>query len=113
MPSSSSGSPPGPAASSSRRVSRSSSSCVPVEGETRYFVYTRWESEEAFQNWVNSQAFQHGHAKAESSDGKPVSSGASLLGFEVIQHVTKSVRLTRQRPAASDGEVDSVRRSWV
>ena len=61
----------------------------PVEGETRYFVYTRWESEEAFQNWVNSQAFQHGHARAESSDGKPVSSGRHLLGFEVIQHVTK------------------------
>ncbi len=61
----------------------------PVEGETRYFVYTRWESEEAFQNWVSSQAFQHGHARAESSDGKPVSSGASLLGFEVIQHVRK------------------------
>lgn len=61
----------------------------PVEGESRYFVYTRWESEEAFQNWVNSQAFQHGHAKAESSDGKPVSTGASLLAFEVIQHVTK------------------------
>ena len=61
----------------------------PVEGETRYFVYTRWESEEAFQNWVSSQAFQHGHAHAESSDGKPVSSGASLLGFEVIQHVRK------------------------
>jgi heme-degrading monooxygenase HmoA len=61
----------------------------PVEGESRYFVYTRWESEEAFQNWVSSQAFQHGHARAESSDGKPVSSGASLLGFEVIQHVRK------------------------
>jgi heme-degrading monooxygenase HmoA len=61
----------------------------PVEGETRYFVYTRWDSEESFQNWVNSQAFQHGHARAESSDGKPVSSGASLLGFEVIQHVRK------------------------
>jgi heme oxygenase (mycobilin-producing) len=26
----------------------------PVEGETRYFVYTRWESEAAFQRWVNS-----------------------------------------------------------
>ena len=61
----------------------------PVEGETRYFVYTRWESEDAFQNWVNSEAFQHGHAKAESTDGKPVSSGAHLLGFEVIQHVIK------------------------
>jgi heme-degrading monooxygenase HmoA len=62
----------------------------PVEGEDRYFVYTRWDSEESFQNWVQSQAFSHGHAKAESSDGKPVSTGASLLAFEVIQHVTKA-----------------------
>jgi heme-degrading monooxygenase HmoA len=61
----------------------------PVEGEERYFVYTRWDSEESFQAWVNSQAFTHGHAKAESSDGKPVSTGAHLLAFEVVQHVTK------------------------
>lgn len=59
----------------------------PVEGESRYFVYTRWDSEESFQSWVQSQAFQHGHARAESSDGKPVSQGASLLSFEVVQQV--------------------------
>jgi len=40
----------------------------PVEGEERYFVYTRWDSEESFQNWVNSAAFTHGHAKAESAE---------------------------------------------
>jgi heme-degrading monooxygenase HmoA len=62
----------------------------PVEGEERYFVYTRWDSEESFQAWVNSQAFTHGHAKAESADGKPVSTGAHLLAFEVVQHVTKA-----------------------
>ena len=56
----------------------------PVEGETRYFVYTRWDSEESFQAWVNSQAFQHGHARAESSDGKPVATGSHLLAFEVV-----------------------------
>ena len=36
----------------------------PVEGEDRYFIYTRWDSEESFQAWVNSQAFQHGHRQA-------------------------------------------------
>lgn len=61
----------------------------PTEGEERYFVYTRWDSEESFQAWVSSQAFGQGHAKAESSDGKPVASGANLLGFEVVQHVVK------------------------
>ena len=42
----------------------------PTAGEERYFVYTRWDSEESFQNWVNSQQFQHGHARAQSADGK-------------------------------------------
>lgn len=59
----------------------------PVEGEDRYFVYTRWDSEESFQNWVQSQAFAHGHAKAESTDAKPVATGAALLAFEVVQLV--------------------------
>ena len=62
----------------------------PVEGETRYFVYTRWESEDAFQNWVRSAEFAHGHAKAESADGKPVAAGADLLAFEVVQRVAGS-----------------------
>src|SRR4029077_11428142 len=62
----------------------------PVEGEERYFVYTRWDSEESFQAWVNSAAFTHAHAKPESADGKPVSSGAHLLAFEVVQHVVKA-----------------------
>lgn len=61
----------------------------PTEGEDRYFVYTRWDSEESFQAWVSSQAFGQGHAKADSPDGKPVATGANLLGFEVVQHVVK------------------------
>jgi len=60
----------------------------PVDGEDRYFVYTRWDSEESFQNWVQSQAFTHGHANAESADAKPVSTAASLLAFEVVEHVS-------------------------
>ena len=57
----------------------------PVEGETRYFVYTRWESEEAFEAWVNSEAFQHGHRQARNdSSEKPVAHGSALLSFEVV-----------------------------
>jgi heme-degrading monooxygenase HmoA len=77
----------------------------PVEGDDRYFVYTRWDSEESFQAWVNSQAFAHGHTGAggppqggphagghggHGADApKPVSTGASLLAFEVVQLVSK------------------------
>ena len=58
----------------------------PVEGESRYFVYTRWESEEAFQNWFNSQDFQRGHAQAnqEARAPAPVGTAADLLSFEVV-----------------------------
>jgi heme-degrading monooxygenase HmoA len=56
----------------------------PTGGETRYFVYTRWESEEAFQGWLQSESFGKGHARAESADGRPVSHGADLLSFEVV-----------------------------
>ena len=60
----------------------------PVEGESRYFVYTRWESEEAFQRWVNSAEFQRGHAAARAdSKEQPVAHGSALLGFEVVQRV--------------------------
>jgi heme-degrading monooxygenase HmoA len=53
----------------------------PVAGESRYFVYTKWESEEAFQAWANGPA-KEAHAGERS---RPVASGSSLLEFEVIQ----------------------------
>ena len=57
----------------------------PVGGEGRYFVYTRWESEEAFQNWFNSQAFAQGHVQASRErSGSPVGTAADLLSFEVV-----------------------------
>jgi len=56
----------------------------PTDGRDVYLVYTRWQSEEAFQAWVNSPAFQHGH-KAHSSDG-PVGSASELWSFDVVQH---------------------------
>ena len=56
----------------------------PVEGSDRYLVYTRWRSEEDFQNWMNSAAFQHGH-KAHNSQG-PVSNQSALWQFDVVQH---------------------------
>jgi heme-degrading monooxygenase HmoA len=60
----------------------------PVEGETRYFVYTRWESEEHFRAWVESSSFTRGHAQANADTGqRPVAHGSSLLSFEVVQQV--------------------------
>ena len=55
----------------------------PVVGENRYFVYTRWRSEEDFQRWVNSDAFHRGHAQTDGR--KPVATHATLLSFQVVE----------------------------
>jgi heme-degrading monooxygenase HmoA len=66
----------------------------PVEGTDRYLVYTRWRSEEDFQRWTESQAFQRGHSQAAAQaggggqghgHGGPAATGAELWSFEVIQ----------------------------
>jgi heme oxygenase (mycobilin-producing) len=58
----------------------------PTNGESRYFVYTRWASEEDFQAWVSSDSFTRGHAQAAADAGRPspVAHGAALLEFEVV-----------------------------
>ena len=55
----------------------------PVEGDARYFVYTRWESEDAYQAWVSSRQFGESHARPEGNE-RPVAQGADLLAFEVV-----------------------------
>jgi heme-degrading monooxygenase HmoA len=52
----------------------------PVAGENRYFVYTRWETEEHFQAWLKGSA-----REAHSGErAKPVGTGSALLEFEVV-----------------------------
>lgn len=58
----------------------------PVAGETRYFVYTKWESEEHFRAWADGPA-KEAHAGERA---KPVASGSSLLEFEVVQQAGPS-----------------------
>ena len=58
----------------------------PVSGETRYFVYTRWASEEDFKSWLNSPAFQQGHAGPSGAGQQaPVGTSSALLSFEVVE----------------------------
>ncbi len=68
----------------------------PIEGETRYFVMTRWTSEEAFEKWRTSDAFRHQHRDTHEAGGggeakptHPVAKAASLLTFEVVARTTK------------------------
>ena len=68
----------------------------PTAGEDRYFVYTRWESEEAFQAWRDSERFGESHAgqtgppAGHGEGGGPVAQGADLLEFEVALSVTRA-----------------------
>jgi heme-degrading monooxygenase HmoA len=79
----------------------------PVDGTDRYFVYTRWRSEEDFRRWQESAAFQAGHARARADaeaaaaapgaghghgqghghgHGQgPAATGAEVWSFEVVQ----------------------------
>ncbi|MET9414626.1 antibiotic biosynthesis monooxygenase [Streptomyces klenkii] len=57
----------------------------PVEGTDDYFVYTRWRSEEDYQNWMNGPMRQS-HQGGDGARPKPAATGSSLLSFEVVQH---------------------------
>ncbi len=50
------------------------------DNERRWFVVTRWESADAFDTWVASESFGHGHAKTGQ---RPVGTGSDLLEFDV------------------------------
>lgn len=55
----------------------------PTDESNTYFVVTHWESVEAFDAWVSSQAFGKGHAKPSGESG-PVATGSKLLSFDVV-----------------------------
>ena len=60
----------------------------PADERTQWLVVTRWRDEEAFQAWVNSPAFGHGHRseapKDHGGDAKPpVSVSSELWSYTV------------------------------
>ena len=68
----------------------------PASGDNdRYMVVTRWESQEAFQNWLNSREFQQGHAN---------SGGGQASDEEKRAHASER-REGHQKPAATDSEL--------
>jgi heme-degrading monooxygenase HmoA len=56
----------------------------PSDDRDAFLVYTRWRSEDDFQAWMSSPAFQHGHR--QHSHGGPVSTHSELWQFDVVQH---------------------------
>ncbi len=57
----------------------------PTDGRNQWLVVTRWRDEEAFNAWVSSPAFAHGHAGAgrPAPDGSPVSVASELWSYEI------------------------------
>ncbi|MCU1655500.1 MAG: Antibiotic biosynthesis monooxygenase [Pseudonocardiales bacterium] len=59
----------------------------PTDDRTTWLVVTRWRDEAAFQAWVNSPAFGHGHRSQAERDGgpapKPVGVNSELWSYEI------------------------------
>lgn len=59
----------------------------PTDERTTWLVVTRWRDEEAFQAWVNSPAFRHGHRSAAERSGgdapAPVGTHSELWSYEI------------------------------
>ncbi|MEU6986247.1 antibiotic biosynthesis monooxygenase [Streptomyces sp. NPDC046324] len=60
----------------------------PVEGTDQYLVYTRWRSEEDFQNWMSGSMKAAHEGGAAGERPKPAASGSTLWSFEVVQQAS-------------------------
>lgn len=56
----------------------------PANPDDPYIVLTYWGSKADFDNWVNSEAFQKGHAKSGTLPHDAFRGRAKLESFEVI-----------------------------
>jgi len=59
----------------------------PTDDRTTWLVVTRWRDEDAFQAWVSSPAFGHGHRSAQERAGgppqQPVGISSELWSYEI------------------------------
>jgi heme oxygenase (mycobilin-producing) len=57
----------------------------PTDERSTWLVVTRWRDQAAFDAWVSSPAFSHGHQGADrpASHGGPVSTHSELWSYEV------------------------------
>jgi heme-degrading monooxygenase HmoA len=58
----------------------------PTDERNVFLVYTRWRSNEDFEAWLSSPAFQHGH-RTHNTEG-PVGTGSEVWSFDVVQRET-------------------------
>ncbi|RJN31422.1 antibiotic biosynthesis monooxygenase family protein [Nesterenkonia natronophila] len=57
----------------------------PTDGRTSWLVLTRWDSEEAFEDWRKSQSFGESHGHGEGgAPKKPVGMSSELWSYTVF-----------------------------
>jgi len=58
----------------------------PTDDRSTWLVLTRWRDQAAFDAWVASPAFAHGHAGADrpAPHGGPVSTASELWSYDVV-----------------------------
>jgi heme-degrading monooxygenase HmoA len=54
--------------------------------EGKQVVFTKWESKEAYQAWLESDSFKKAHQEKRESREKSPASGNELNAYEVIYH---------------------------
>lgn len=50
-------------------------------------VFTKWESKEAYQNWVESDAFKNAHKQKRESKEQTPGNGNEVNMYTVVYHV--------------------------
>lgn len=72
----------------------------PTDDRTTWLVVTRWRDEAAFQAWVTSPAFGHGHRSAAEREGKPAPShvgvSSELWSYEIAGGSTGAAMATSE-----------------
>ena len=72
----------------------------PTSGDDRYFVVTRWESEDAFQAWRSGQAFAHQHPRPTPKTDQVTQSRSIRSPRE--RHFLSSMLFRSQSPTVRD-----------
>ncbi len=60
----------------------------PADGRNTWLVMTRWRDQNAFNAWVSSPAFMHGHARPEGSH-QPVATSSELWQYTVDEGASR------------------------
>jgi heme-degrading monooxygenase HmoA len=57
----------------------------PTDGRDTWLVMTRWRDQAAFESWVASPAFAHGHRGATATPkGTPVATHSELWSYDIV-----------------------------